>query len=68
MVEVLTLRRKTAVHELLDSVPLPNRAVPINSLPGWRILPLGDKLPMLKCPTNELIFSRNKVGKTVKEI
>lgn len=63
---MLSLRRKTAVDELIESIPRPQGGTPQNSLPGWEKLPLDSKLPMLKFPTNnDIIFSRSKIGEKV---
>lgn len=60
---MISLKRKTAVDDLIESVPRPERGVPQNSLPGWEKLPLDSKLPMLKFPpNNKIIFSRSKIG------
>ena len=68
MVELLTLRRRTNVDELVDSVPRPESGVPTYALPGWKDVSLDLKLPMLKCPNNQIIFSRAKVGQKVRKI
>lgn len=39
--------------------------LPINSLPGWEQIPLNCKLPMLKCPGNQVIFSKDTIGNSV---
>lgn len=63
---MISLRRKTTVDELIESIPRPNGGVPQNSLPGWEKLPLDSKLPMLKFPpNNKIIFSRSKIGEKV---
>lgn len=63
---MISLRRKTAVDDLIESIPRPQRGVPNNSLPGWEKLPLDSKLPMLKFPpNNKIIFSRSKIGEKV---
>ncbi|KAG8226522.1 hypothetical protein J437_LFUL006912 [Ladona fulva] len=59
--ELLTLRRSTRVHELLNSVPKPKGSIPKNSLPDWTIMDLEQKLPMVKAPDNLLIYSRDFV-------
>uniref|UniRef100_A0A1A9VLM9 Uncharacterized protein n=1 Tax=Glossina austeni TaxID=7395 RepID=A0A1A9VLM9_GLOAU len=37
------------------------------NLPGWEHIPLNSKLPMLKCPGNQVIFSKNKIGQAVRD-
>ncbi|XP_037951793.1 calponin homology domain-containing protein DDB_G0272472-like [Teleopsis dalmanni] len=39
--------------------------LPLNSLPGWENIPLNSKLPMLRCPQNQVIFTKTKIGKTL---
>jgi len=61
-IELLTLRRRNKIDDIIKSVPIPKRAVPKNALPGWKELPLHQKLPMLNCPTNQILLSRQKLG------
>lgn len=65
MIDILSLSRRPK----LDVVEVPNltfkSGLPINSLPGWELIPLNSKLPMLKCPGNQVIFSKNKIGQSV---
>ncbi|XP_054742042.1 uncharacterized protein LOC129247124 [Anastrepha obliqua] len=66
MIDVLSLPRRPK----LDVAEVPNltfkSGLPINSLPGWELIPLNSKLPMLKCPGNQVIFSKNKIGQSFK--
>ncbi|XP_067622786.1 fibrous sheath-interacting protein 2-like [Eurosta solidaginis] len=68
MIEILSLPRRPK----LDVAGVPNltfkSGLPINSLPGWELIPLNSKLPMLKCPGNQVIFSKNKIGQSFKHL
>ncbi|XP_018796845.1 PREDICTED: uncharacterized protein LOC108973811 [Bactrocera latifrons] len=68
MIDILSLSRRPK----LDVVEVPNltfkSGLPINSLPGWELIPLNSKLPMLKCPGNQVIFSKNKIGQSFKHL
>lgn len=64
-IEMLVLRRRTNQDEILDMVPKPKRSLPPQSLPGWEHLPLHFNLPMHRTPYGEMIFSRNKLGKSL---
>lgn len=66
MVEVLTLRRETKISKLLQLIPFPKGALTYNKLPGWETIPLNVKLPMMKAPEQDIVFSRNTVGKKVR--
>ncbi|KAL9874500.1 uncharacterized protein LOC119641849 [Glossina fuscipes] len=67
MIELLSLpRRHTNQVENVAGVKFKS-GLPINSLPGWEHIPLNSKLPMLKCPGNQVIFSKNKIGQAVRD-
>lgn len=65
MIELLSLPRRPhlSLYHLGD-VNFKS-GLPINSLPGWEHIPLNSKLPMLKCPGNQVIFSKNKIGQSI---
>lgn len=65
MIDLLSLPRRTNLNISLSTIKLQS-GLPINSLPGWEQIPLNCKLPMLKCPGNQVIFSKNKIGQTVR--
>lgn len=62
MVSLLALPVQTKIDDIMKEVPRPASGLPINALPGWERVPLCNKLPMLDTPTNEIIFSRGKMG------
>jgi len=67
MIDILSLPRRNKVSgnpALLKMISF-KTGLPINSLPGWELIPLNCKLPMLKCPGNQVIFSKNKIGQDV---
>lgn len=66
MIEILSLPRRNNIDvvQFARNVRF-NSGLPINSLPGWENIPLNSKLPMLKCPDNQVIFSKNKIGQSV---
>uniref|UniRef100_A0A1B0AHB3 Uncharacterized protein n=1 Tax=Glossina pallidipes TaxID=7398 RepID=A0A1B0AHB3_GLOPL len=67
MIELLSLPRRHANQvENVAGVRFKS-GLPINSLPGWEHIPLNSKLPMLKCPGNQVIFSKNKIGQAVRD-
>uniref|UniRef100_A0A1B0FMU2 Uncharacterized protein n=1 Tax=Glossina morsitans morsitans TaxID=37546 RepID=A0A1B0FMU2_GLOMM len=67
MIELLSLPRRHANQvENVAGVKFKS-GLPINSLPGWEHIPLNSKLPMLKCPGNQVIFSKNKIGQAVRD-
>ncbi|EDW45368.1 GM16727 [Drosophila sechellia] len=68
MIDILSLPRRNKVSgnpALLKMISY-KTGLPINSLPGWELIPLNCKLPMLKCPGNQVIFSKNKIGQDFK--
>ncbi|XP_064540932.1 uncharacterized protein LOC135430259 [Drosophila montana] len=67
MIDILSLPRRNNVTGGVNSKqPSYKTGLPINSLPGWELIPLNCKLPMLKCPGNQVIFSKDKIGNTFK--
>ncbi|KAH8402992.1 hypothetical protein KR222_002368 [Zaprionus bogoriensis] len=69
MIDILSLPRRNklaVVGQLSSKQPSYKTGLPINSLPGWELIPLNCKLPMLKCPGNQVIFSKDKIGNTFK--
>ncbi|XP_068151678.1 uncharacterized protein [Drosophila tropicalis] len=68
MIDILSLPRRNnvAANQALLKLISFKTGLPINSLPGWELIPLNCKLPMLKCPGNQVIFSRNKIGQSFK--
>ncbi|KAH8262311.1 hypothetical protein KR038_002266 [Drosophila bunnanda] len=69
MIDILSLPRRNKVSgnpALLKTLSSYKTGLPINSLPGWELIPLNCKLPMLKCPGNQVIFSKNKIGQSFK--
>lgn len=62
---LLMLRRKTNVSNLLDQVPKPKRAIPLNGPPDWYKLPLDSLIPIFDQPSGDLIFSRNNIGSEI---
>lgn len=66
MVSLLALPVQTKIDDIMKEVPRPASGLPINALPGWERVPLCNKLPMLDTPTNEIIFSRGKMGVKVR--
>ncbi|KAH8273627.1 hypothetical protein KR018_004965 [Drosophila ironensis] len=68
MIDILSLPRRNKVSgnpAMLKMISF-KTGLPINSLPGWELIPLNCKLPMLKCPGNQVIFSKNKIGQSFK--
>ncbi|XP_055849697.1 uncharacterized protein LOC129914455 [Episyrphus balteatus] len=59
---LLSLPHKNT-YNALPEVERP-AGLPINALPGWESIPLHSKLPMLKCPNNQVIFTKNKIGRS----
>ncbi|ALC38540.1 CG3345 [Drosophila busckii] len=68
MIDILSLPRRNNVAASFNLTKQPNykTGLPINSLPGWEHIPLNCKLPMLKCPGKQVIFSMDKIGQTFK--
>ncbi|XP_030384343.1 uncharacterized protein LOC115631669 [Scaptodrosophila lebanonensis] len=68
MIDILSLPRRNnlANNQALLKVVSYRTGLPINSLPGWELIPLNCKLPMLKCPDNQVIFSKNKIGQSFR--
>ncbi|XP_005186091.1 uncharacterized protein LOC101899017 [Musca domestica] len=67
MIEILSLPRRPK-EPTVDITKLKLKSgLPLNSLPGWELIPLNCKLPMVKCPGNQVIFSINKIGKIIKK-
>ncbi|TMW51439.1 hypothetical protein DOY81_003464 [Sarcophaga bullata] len=66
MIELLSLPRRPHHNVRLPSNIKFQSGLPINSLPGWEHIPLNGKLPMLKCPGNQVIFSKNKIGQSLR--
>ncbi|KAM7354157.1 uncharacterized protein ACRADG_005939 isoform 2-T2 [Cochliomyia hominivorax] len=65
--ELLSLPKRTKLNISLSKANL-ETGLPINSLPGWEHIPLNCKLPMLKCPGNQVIFSKNKIGQSSRNL
>ncbi|CAD6998893.1 unnamed protein product [Ceratitis capitata] len=67
MIDILSLSRRPK----LDMVEVPNltfkSGLPINSLPGWELIPLNSKLPMLKCPGNQFKHLKQEFDPSVRE-
>ncbi|KAI8125291.1 Fibrous sheath-interacting protein 2 [Lucilia cuprina] len=53
MIELLSLPRRPKRNICIPNIKVQS-GLPINSLPGWEHIPLNSKLPMLKCPGNQL--------------
>ncbi|XP_026843364.1 uncharacterized protein LOC6604689 [Drosophila persimilis] len=68
MIDILSMPRRNNVsgNAALLKMISNKTGLPINSLPGWELIPLNSKLPMLKCPGNQVIFSKNKIGQSFK--
>ncbi|XP_001989114.2 uncharacterized protein LOC6561440 [Drosophila grimshawi] len=67
MIDILSLPRRNNVTSQSNKHQASYKSgLPINSLPGWELIPLNCKLPMLKCPGNQVIFSKDKIGNTFK--
>ncbi|XP_017152422.2 uncharacterized protein LOC108162275 [Drosophila miranda] len=68
MIDILSMPRRNTVsgNAALLKMISNKTGLPINSLPGWELIPLNSKLPMLKCPGNQVIFSKNKIGQSFK--
>ncbi|XP_034669892.1 uncharacterized protein LOC117902559 [Drosophila subobscura] len=68
MIDILSMPRRNNVagNAALLKMISNKTGLPINSLPGWELIPLNCKLPMLKCPGNQVIFSKNKIGQSFK--
>ncbi|KAH8412311.1 hypothetical protein KR009_001151 [Drosophila setifemur] len=68
MIDILSLPRRNKVSGNPGTMKTDfcRTGLPINSLPGWELIPLNCKLPMLKCPGNQVIFSKNKIGQSFK--
>ncbi|XP_017856972.1 PREDICTED: uncharacterized protein LOC108609741 [Drosophila arizonae] len=67
MIDILSLpRRNNVTSQMMTKQPSYKTGLPINSLPGWELIPLNCKLPMLKCPGNQVIFSKDKIGNSFK--
>lgn len=64
MFEILSLPRRP--KKTVAKPGLAKSGLPINSLPGWEHIPLNDKLPMLKCPGHQVIFTKTKIGKSIQ--
>ncbi|XP_023307593.2 fibrous sheath-interacting protein 2 [Lucilia cuprina] len=67
MIELLSLPRRPKRNICIPNIKVQS-GLPINSLPGWEHIPLNSKLPMLKCPGNQVIFSKNKIGRSLKHL
>ncbi|XP_061396399.1 uncharacterized protein LOC133332032 [Musca vetustissima] len=67
MIEILSLPRRPKETAVDISKLKLKSGLPLNSLPGWEQIPLNCKLPMVKCPGNQVIFSINKIGQTIKK-
>lgn len=65
MVDILSLRRPTKISKLLEDIPNHPYGLPRTVQPGWRQLPLHQKLPIPKSPFKSLNFRRSKVGESV---
>lgn len=68
MIEILSLPRRPKETNVDLSKYKLKSGLPLNSLPGWEHIPLNSKLPMLKCPDNHVIFTKNKIGQAIKNI
>ncbi|XP_065357556.1 uncharacterized protein LOC135951766 [Calliphora vicina] len=67
MIELLSLPRRANQNISIPNIKI-HSGLPINSLPGWEHIPLNSKLPMLKCPGNQVIFSKNKIGQSLRHL
>ncbi|XP_073820155.1 uncharacterized protein [Musca autumnalis] len=67
MLEILSLPRRPKETGVDISKLKLRSGLPLNSLPGWEHIPLNCKLPMVKCPGNQVIFSINKIGQVIKK-
>ncbi|XP_012267341.2 calponin homology domain-containing protein DDB_G0272472 [Athalia rosae] len=63
VLELLTLKKPTALDELINKVAKPKGAIPNFGLPRWKTMPLESKIPMIPGPEGSYHFTRNKLGK-----
>ncbi|XP_046753533.1 fibrous sheath-interacting protein 2 [Diprion similis] len=63
VLELMALKKPTALDELINSVPKPKGATPNFGLPRWKVMPLESKIPMIPGPKGSYHFTRNKIGK-----
>ncbi|KAG5324753.1 FSIP2 protein, partial [Acromyrmex heyeri] len=51
------------LERFAETIPKPKGAVPKFGLPGWKMMPLEHKIPMIPGPKSAYSFTRRKVGK-----
>ncbi|XP_046430559.1 golgin subfamily A member 6-like protein 7 isoform X1 [Neodiprion fabricii] len=61
--ELIALKKPTALDELINSIPKPKGATPNFGLPRWKVMPLESKIPMIPGPKGSYHFTRNKIGR-----
>lgn len=64
-IDLLALKRKTKLSHILDKVPKPARALPLNAPQEWQQLSLDALMPMFSWPSKRVLFSRNKIGREI---
>ncbi|XP_070523692.1 fibrous sheath-interacting protein 2 isoform X3 [Cardiocondyla obscurior] len=60
---MIGIRRITDFQRFTETVPKPKGSVPKYGLPGWKLMPLEHKIPMVPGPKAAYNFTRCKVGK-----
>ncbi|TGZ45887.1 Fibrous sheath-interacting protein 2 [Temnothorax longispinosus] len=60
---MIGIKRITDLERFAETVPKPKGAVPGFGLPGWKMMPLEHKIPMIPGPKGAYSFTRRKVGK-----
>ncbi|ODN05716.1 Fibrous sheath-interacting protein 2 [Orchesella cincta] len=62
----LSVRQRTKIDDLRDSVPKPPGYIPENSLPTWEYMLLEQKLPSIPTPeTTQIYFTRGQLAKSM---
>ncbi|XP_011170173.2 fibrous sheath-interacting protein 2 [Solenopsis invicta] len=60
---MIKIKRITDIERFAETVPKPKGAVPSFGLPGWKMMPLEHKIPMIAGPKGAYSFTRQKIGK-----
>ncbi|XP_011697111.1 PREDICTED: fibrous sheath-interacting protein 2 isoform X2 [Wasmannia auropunctata] len=60
---MIRIKRITDIERLAETVSKPKDAVPKFGLPGWKMMPLEHKIPMIPGPKGAYSLVRRKVGK-----
>ncbi|KAF7397633.1 hypothetical protein HZH68_008855 [Vespula germanica] len=62
-IDIISLKKPTALDKVIESVPKPKGAIPNFGLPKWKVMPLESKIPMVPGPEGAYNFTRRKIGK-----